>query len=29
MLVFDDELFWGGDRVWLLRERLAEAGLAR
>lgn len=29
MLVFEDELYWGGDRVWLLAERLAEAGLAR
>ena len=22
-LVLDDELFWGTDRIWLLRERLA------
>jgi 2-hydroxychromene-2-carboxylate isomerase len=27
--VFDNELFWGGDRIGLLRERLAEKGVAR
>lgn len=26
---FDGELFWGGDRIWLLRERLDEKGVAR
>jgi 2-hydroxychromene-2-carboxylate isomerase len=26
---FDGELFWGGDRIWLLRERLDEKGIAR
>ena len=29
MLVVDDELFWGGDRVWMVREKLTEAGLTR
>jgi len=29
MFVLEGELFWGGDRVELLRERLAEHGLAR
>lgn len=29
MFVFEGELFWGGDRLELLRERLTEAGLAR
>jgi len=29
MFVLDGELFWGGDRIPLLRERLAEHGLAR
>lgn len=24
--VLDGELFWGGDRIYLLRERLAEVG---
>ena len=27
--VFDSELFWGGDRIGLLRERLDEKGVAR
>jgi 2-hydroxychromene-2-carboxylate isomerase len=27
--VFDDELFWGGDRLFLLRERLDEKGVQR
>ena len=27
--VFDGELFWGGDRVFLLRERLDEKGVTR
>jgi 2-hydroxychromene-2-carboxylate isomerase len=27
--VFDDELFWGGDRIDLLRERLDEKGVRR
>ena len=27
--VFDGELFWGGDRIGLLRERLDEKGVAR
>ena len=27
--VFDGELFWGGDRIWLLRERLDEKGVKR
>jgi 2-hydroxychromene-2-carboxylate isomerase len=27
--VFDGELFWGGDRVGLLRERLQEKGIGR
>ena len=27
--VFEGELFWGGDRVGLLRERLAEKGVGR
>ena len=27
--VFDDELFWGGDRLFLLRERLDEKGVPR
>jgi 2-hydroxychromene-2-carboxylate isomerase len=27
--VFDKELFWGGDRIGLLRERLDEKGVAR
>lgn len=27
--VFDQELFWGGDRIDLLRERLDEKGVAR
>ena len=27
--VFDGELFWGGDRVFLLRERLDEKGVRR
>jgi 2-hydroxychromene-2-carboxylate isomerase len=27
--VFDGELFWGGDRIALLRERLDEKGVAR
>ena len=26
---FDGELFWGGDRIWLLRERLDEKGVAK
>lgn len=29
MFVFDGELFWGGDRIPALRERLNEHGLAR
>ena len=29
MFVFEGELFWGGDRIPLLRERLTEHGLAR
>lgn len=29
MFVFEDELFWGGDRVGLLRERLDEKGVPR
>jgi len=29
MFVFEDELFWGGDRIGLLRERLAGHGLAK
>jgi 2-hydroxychromene-2-carboxylate isomerase len=29
MFVFDKELFWGGDRIGLLRERLDERGVAR
>jgi 2-hydroxychromene-2-carboxylate isomerase len=29
MFVIDGELFWGGDRLPLIRERLAERGLAR
>lgn len=29
MLVWQNELFWGGDRVWMMREQLTEAGLAR
>ncbi len=29
MFVLDGELFWGGDRIPLLRERLQERGLAR
>lgn len=28
-LVFDGELFWGGDRIGLLRERLDEKGVGR
>jgi 2-hydroxychromene-2-carboxylate isomerase len=28
-LVFDGELFWGGDRIGLLRERLEEKGVPR
>jgi 2-hydroxychromene-2-carboxylate isomerase len=28
-LVFDGELFWGGDRIGLLRERLDEKGVKR
>jgi 2-hydroxychromene-2-carboxylate isomerase len=27
--VFDGELFWGGDRIFLLRERLDEKGVTR
>ena len=27
--VFEGELFWGGDRIGLLRERLDEKGVAR
>ena len=27
--VFDNELFWGGDRIGLLRERLDEKGVPR
>ncbi|MCZ6859625.1 MAG: DsbA family protein [Alphaproteobacteria bacterium] len=27
--VFEDEIYWGGDRIDLLRERLTEVGLAR
>ena len=27
--VFDGELFWGGDRIGLLRERLDEKGVKR
>jgi len=23
MFVYEGELFWGGDRMWMLRERLA------
>ncbi|HEY4169671.1 MAG TPA: DsbA family protein [Reyranella sp.] len=29
MFVFDGELFWGGDRIGLLRERLDEKGVPR
>jgi 2-hydroxychromene-2-carboxylate isomerase len=29
MFVFDKELFWGGDRLGLLRERLDEKGVSR
>ena len=29
MFVIDGELFWGGDRLPLIRERLAERGLAK
>ncbi|MCY4589175.1 MAG: DsbA family protein [Alphaproteobacteria bacterium] len=29
LFVFSGEQFWGHDRLWLLEERLAEAGLAR
>jgi 2-hydroxychromene-2-carboxylate isomerase len=29
MFVFDGELFWGGDRIGLLRERLDEKGVKR
>jgi 2-hydroxychromene-2-carboxylate isomerase len=29
MFAFDGELFWGGDRIGLLRERLDEKGVAR
>ena len=29
MFVFDEELFWGGDRIGLLRERLDEKGVPR
>ena len=29
MFVFDNELFWGGDRIGLLRERLDEKGTSR
>lgn len=29
MFVFDKELFWGGDRIGLLRERLDEKGVPR
>ena len=29
LFVFNGEQFWGHDRLWLLEERLAEAGLAR
>jgi 2-hydroxychromene-2-carboxylate isomerase len=29
MFVIDGELFWGGDRLPLIRQRLAERGLAR
>lgn len=29
MFVFDNELFWGGDRIGLLRERLDEKGVPR
>ena len=28
-LVLDGEIFWGGDRIWLLEERLKEIGGAR
>ena len=28
-LVFEDEIFWGGDRIDLLRERLTQAGRTR
>jgi 2-hydroxychromene-2-carboxylate isomerase len=28
-LVFEGELFWGGDRIGLLRERLGEKGVKR
>ena len=27
--VFEDELFWGGDRIGLLRQRLDEKGVTR
>lgn len=27
--VFEGELFWGGDRIGLLRERLDETGVKR
>jgi 2-hydroxychromene-2-carboxylate isomerase len=27
-LVLGDEIFWGGDRLWMLEERLRELGLA-
>jgi hypothetical protein len=29
MFVFDNELFWGGDRIGVLRERLDEKGVPR
>jgi len=29
IFIFDDEQFWGADRLWLLEERLMEAGLKR
>ena len=28
-IVLDGEVFWGGDRLWLLEERLKEQGVAR
>ena len=29
IFVFNGEQFWGADRIWLLEERLTEAGLAK
>ena len=29
IFIFDDEQFWGADRLWLLEERLMEAGLKK